>query len=201
MEKVTAQYNLIAQPNSEFYIRLFSNGISYNYRSAQDAIDNRDTESSVQPYDLEVRLADNDKDGILIDQYEPNDEFDNATPIKIDDEISGTLEPERDLDIYKFSYMGKKKAALNITFENHTDDMAPNLAVYDGNRRALGCAREPKGAFKATYKVAALPEHEFYVSLFSNDISFPYNSVKAVADNRGKERSNKPYKLKIEIAH
>jgi hypothetical protein len=192
----TVKYFLDTPANKQYYVRLFSNHIEYPY-TASGAIENRDEGSGDEPYTLEVRFANNAQDGILIDQYEPNDTFDEATLVEIGKEVSATLEPERDVDTYMLKYTDKKKAALEVVFENHADNIAPNMAVYDGNRRSLIVVREPDGAFKAKYSLSAIPKGEYYFRLFSNGNNYPYPSASACIDARNKARSNKPYKFTI----
>lgn len=188
-----AKYLLLAKPNQDFRVLLFSSPV--NYFKAQINLEQRDKEQSKAPYTLEVRLAGKD-DGVLIDQYEPNDDPAQATALELGARIQATLDPMQDVDVYKINLTSNKKEVIRISLENSAKNIAPNLVLYNDNREVIGYSFGEKGAAENVMNLISDSGTPFYVLAFSQFTNF--RDAKFNLQERDKERSDQLYTLKVE---
>ena len=130
-----------------------------------------------------------------IDQYEPNDDLLHPAVVPINSSIKATIDPGKDIDVFKFHVASNKREVVNISFLNPTQNLAPKLIIYNQNREEIGSFGINRGAAQANSKLTAQPNQDYYVLVFSSKYggSFGLGYV-------DKERSGKFYTLEIRLA-
>ncbi len=171
---------LVAQPNQDYFIAVFSSTIGVN---AKYALEERHKERSDKYYSLEAKLV-----TTAADKYEPNDDLLKATQVSIG-EIKGTINPPWDIDCYKFK--APRSGKMHIQLLNPTLEITPRFIVYNSERIEIGTATtKQKGAAKVEMRGNIKAGREYYVKIYSGGL---YDSKPDDAC------SDKEYTLKIEI--
>jgi rRNA processing protein Gar1 len=179
---------LTAEPNQDYYIILYSStyGIGGKY-----SLESRDKERSGEYYTMEVKIV------TVSDKYEPNEDLLHPAIIKLDSTIKGTIDPTRDVDVYKFHISSNKKELIDIKLFNPTQNLALNFIVYNQNKEEIGWVSSKRGAAEAKRQLTAEPNQDYYIVLYSSTYGI---GGKYSLESRDKKRSGEYYTLNLKLS-
>jgi hypothetical protein len=128
------------------------------------------------PYTLLVR-----DDLPVIKEKEPNDGFDQAQTISLPSAVEGTIQVERDVDVFKFTGKEGDKLRIEIQAARYGSPVDSMLTLYDANRRVIDSASEAPGNPDPILNVTLPKNGVYYLSVIdANDLggtTFGYRLV------------------------
>ncbi len=127
----------------------------------------------------------------VVDKYEPNDDLLNPTEIELNSTVKSTIEPAKDIDVFKVHIKSNKREVVKVTFDNPATNITPHLTFYNENREKIGSVDEQqKGAASVSGQFIAQPNQDYYIKTYSGKWD-------GDPDN---ERSGKYYELEVKLA-
>jgi hypothetical protein len=131
-------YTLTAQPNTRYYV-----GVApYKGRGS---------------YRLTVRAQN------AYDQYEPNDDILNSSPIVIGTAIEANILDAADWDFYHFET--KNVAKVVVSLENRSTTLAPRITAYKPDKSQLGTMYNSTNGANLSYAFAVQSNSRYYFSV------------------------------------
>ncbi len=107
-------------------------------------------------------------------EQEPNDSILQANIIKIGQKVGAEISKTDDHDFFKFQYTAELRDKVNITFENKSTSLRPNVKIYDKNKSEV--LDRYNGTYGANLEIILSmdPGSEFYIQVLPYDSSGKY---------------------------
>jgi len=111
-----------------------------------------------------------------LDQYEPNNSINEASPVAFATKIIATLHNEEDVDFYKFSTTPSGKLdVLKFELSNGSSDANFTITIYSSNKEQIVQVPYAGSGIDLSYQMVTR-EAEFYVKVSGKDASsYPAN--------------------------
>jgi hypothetical protein len=153
--------------------------------------------SVVSPYRIEVTEA------TIADDEEPNNSWKASVPLALDTPHSALLadlvnDSSTGKDFYKITLPRAQK--LSIVVDPNADDVRPEVAIFDADRRKLENAEaDNQGA--VLREEVSLRAGTYYIEVSTSDWGIGYGNGPAGSDSHGAEHPTghytKPYQIEI----
>jgi len=136
-------YSFVAEPNSRYYVQVYSCCWSKSSGSYRLAIDPRK----------------------VTDVYEPNDDILHPSHIEIGKVVKAGIMDSRDVDFYTFET--DQAGKLVVSLENRSTTLAPGINVYNPDKSQLDYRISNTPGADVSYTLAAQPKSRYYVAVYS----------------------------------
>ncbi|MEJ0075342.1 MAG: hypothetical protein WDO17_07815 [Alphaproteobacteria bacterium] len=98
-------------------------------------------------------------------ESEPNNDFFTANEIPVNTPIDAAIEPNSDVDYFKFVLPGSKRDIVDVVVTNQSMTLAPILTLHDGNKNAWESKTANTRGADVSYNFVAEPGETYYVKI------------------------------------